>query len=160
MPYYLRAFCTAKETPTINTVLQTLSQLGFLYDAQVDDPAELDSAPWGQFDLIYKADKRPIVVECDHDDGKESLVREECGEFAAELAGLDDSPAKEKVLKHLKKTRFIVSCQLLSDIDEDGHDAKKELLGYFVDHCGGMIQADGEGFYEGMDETDLLLPME
>ncbi len=49
MPYYVRAFCTAKETPTINSVLQTLSQLGFHYDAQVDDPAELDSAAWGNW---------------------------------------------------------------------------------------------------------------
>lgn len=112
-------------------MLQTLSQLGFHYDAQVDDPAELDSAAWGQFDLIYKVDKGPIVVECDSDDGKESLVQE-CGEFAAELAGLDDSPAKEKGRKHL------------TDIDEAGHEAKGELLGYFVDYCGGMIQADGE----------------
>ncbi len=36
-----------------------------------------------------------------------------------------------------------------SDIDDDGYDALGNLLAYFVENNGGMIQADGEGFYEG-----------
>jgi hypothetical protein len=41
-----------------------------------------------------------------------------------------------------------VAAQLLGDIDDDGYTAAGVFLSYFVDHCGGLIQADGEGFYE------------
>jgi hypothetical protein len=42
-----------------------------------------------------------------------------------------------------------VCCQLLSDIDDDGFEANGQLLDYFVDKHEGIIQADGEGFYDG-----------
>jgi hypothetical protein len=38
---------------------------------------------------------------------------------------------------------------LLDDIDDDGYNAVATFLRYFVEYCGAMIQADGEGFYEG-----------
>lgn len=54
------------------------------------------------------------------------------------------------MLRHLGQTRFTVACQLpTSDIDDDGYDAVGAFLEYFVTHSGGMIQADGEGFYRG-----------
>jgi hypothetical protein len=61
------------------------------------------------------------------------------------------------VIVHLNSTRFIVACQLPStDIDDDGFDANGEFLNYFVERCGGMIQADGEGFYEG---HEVVVPL-
>ena len=99
------------------------------------------------------------VVECNRDEGDESLAKAECQEFMDELADLEDTPAKNQVIDHLRKTRFIVSCQLLSDCDEDGYEANGQFLDYFVDHCGALIQADGEGFYERMDLGEILLPL-
>jgi hypothetical protein len=32
---------------------------------------------------------------------------------------------------------------------DEGYNANGDFLTYFVEHCGAMIQADGEGFYEG-----------
>ena len=159
MGYHVRAFCTATETPTINTIRRSLRELGFDFTPQVDDSSELDSLAWQGFDLIYKVEKGPIVVECNRDDGDESLAKAECEEFFHEVANLDDTPAKIEVMEHLRKTRFIICCQLLSDIDDDGFEANGQFLGYFVDHCGGMIYADGEGFYEHMDLTTLFLPL-
>ena len=124
--------------------------------ADVDDPAELDSPDWVVFDLIYKAGKHPIVVECNRDKGADSLAREECIEFDELLEDLEDSQEKRHVIEHLKNTRSVIACQLLSDIDEDGYDANGEFLAYFVEHCGGMIQADGEGFYEG---SEVVVPL-
>jgi hypothetical protein len=65
------------------------------------------------------------------------------------------------VLAHLRDSSAIVSVQLLSDIDDDGYDAVGYdavgvFLGCFVEHCDGMTQADGEGFYEG-DRTIVEL---
>jgi hypothetical protein len=159
MAYYVRAFCTAAQTPTINSVMQSLRQRGSDFVAQVDDPADLDSRAWHQFELIYKPENGPIVVECNRDEGDDWLAKAECQEFTEEVAELGDASARNKVIEHLRKTRFIVCCQLLSDCDEDGYEANGQFLEYFVDHCGGMIQADGEGFYERMDLGKILLPL-
>jgi hypothetical protein len=156
MPCYVRAFCTAPETPTINTVMRWLRDHCFDFSAHADKPSELDSPAWLQFEFLYKAGKKPIIVECNRDDG----ARAECAEFIEEVAELEDQPGKTAVVEHLEKTRFIICCQLLSDIDENGYDANSELLAYFVDHCGGMMQADGEGFYDPAMPIDMLLPME
>ena len=52
-------------------------------------------------------------------------------------------------LATLRASRTIVTAQLLSDIDNIGYYAVGVFLGFFVEHCDGMVQADGEGFYEG-----------
>src|SRR5438445_232430 len=109
MPYYVRAFCNAAQSPTINTVMESLRQRGSDFTAQVDDASELDSPAWKQFELIYKPGNGPIVVECNRDEETDSLAKAECAEFIEEVADLEDSPAKDKVIAHLRKTRFIVS---------------------------------------------------
>jgi hypothetical protein len=43
-----------------------------------------------------------------------------------------------------------------ADMDDAGWDANGQILTYFLDHCGALIQADGEGFYEG---SKLILEM-
>jgi hypothetical protein len=53
------------------------------------------------------------------------------------------------VLAHLRESRAVVTVQLFSDIDDGGYDAVGIFLGFFVEHCGGMIHADLEGFYDG-----------
>ena len=54
------------------------------------------------------------------------------------------------IVDHLKATRFIVALRLpKGDMDDAGWDANGQILTYFLDHCGALIQADGEGFYEG-----------
>lgn len=156
MPYHVRAFCTSDAVPTIRATIDGLRAEGVEARADVDDPAELDSPDWTGFELTYKPGKRPIPVDCDRNTGDDSLAAQEVLEFLAELEDFEDSPARRKVSEHLKSTRFIVCCQLLSDIDDDGYDANVLFLRYFVAHCGGLIYADLEGFYEG---DDLLLPM-
>lgn len=55
--------------------------------------------------------------------------------------------AKAQVRVHLGKTGFVICCQLLGDITEQGFEANDALFEFFVQKYGGMIQADGEGFY-------------
>ena len=45
---------------------------------------------------------------------------------------------------------FIVACQLpTSDIDNAGHNTNGGFLAFFTAGCGAIIQAEGDGFYEG-----------
>jgi hypothetical protein len=139
--------------------MQSLRGFGVDYTARTDNSTELNSPTWRQFEVTYKKEKGPIVVECNRDEGIDSLARAECEEFIDEVRELEESPARTRVIEHLRKARFVVCCQLLSDIDEAGFEANGQLLDYFVDTCGGMIQADGEGFYDRMDLAHLLLAL-
>jgi len=99
-------------------------------------------------ELSYKSGKQPIVVECNRDEGTDSLAHQEVAEFTELIGKPGRSAGKRRVLEQIAATKFIVSCQLLSDIDDDGYEANYQFLSYFVENCHGMIQADGEGFYE------------
>ncbi len=152
MGYYVRAFCKSEKVPSVKEISEWLKRRGFQYSFEItDDGIDQESSEWKQISLKYKDGKQPILVECNRDDGTDScLVRQEVEEFV-ELVGKPGlSLAKRRVVKHLRDTPFIICCRLLTaDIDDDGYDANGEFLRYFLENCGGMIQADGEGFYEG-----------
>src|SRR5262249_25610598 len=113
-------------------------------------PTLLDSEDWEQFGFLYKPGKNGILVECNRHDGTgDCLAAAEVAEFVEMIGPPGRSKVKQKVIDHLLATRFVIACQLpSSDIDDDGFEANDEFLTYFEDMCGGMVQADGEGFYE------------
>jgi len=85
-------------------------------------------------------------------------VREELDEFIELVEDAPDGPAGNRVLEHLEGTVFVVANQIpTSDFEDDGFDSVGEFMHFFVEHHGGMIQADGEGFYEG---GQLVVPLD
>lgn len=110
---------------------------------------ELDSDPWREAEIRYKPDKQPLVVDVSRADSDGELFSEEVEEFVEFLDDVDESAEKHRVLTHLRDSRAVVGAQLLNDIDDDGYNSVGVFLGFFVEHCGGMIQADSEGFYDG-----------
>ncbi len=141
MAYYLRAFCTSDDIPPLREVLEWAASQGVRLDVP---SADLDSDTWGQAEVLYTADRSPIVAEANAD----TLAHEEVDEFIESLEDVDESPEKQKVLEHLRQTKAVIAVQLLGDIDDDGYTAAGTFLTYFIEQCGGLIQADGEGFYE------------
>jgi hypothetical protein len=109
------------------------------------DRGDLDSARWRGAEIRYKHGKRPFVVDVSRAAENRLLLSEEIEEFIEFLNDVNESAEKTKVLAQLRETRAVVSAQLLSDIDDDGYDAVGVFLSFFVAHCDGMIQADGEG---------------
>jgi hypothetical protein len=142
MGYYLRAFCTSSDIPSLRAVFEWAEDQGVRLEAP---SAVLDAPKWQQAEVIYKSDRQPLVAET----GAGELLREEVEEFLELLEDVDESTEKQTVLQHLQQSKAVVAAQLLGDIDDDGYTAAGTFLTYFVEHCGGMIQADGEGFYEG-----------
>jgi hypothetical protein len=161
MGYYVRAFCKAPASPSLGAIQAWLDKHapGIQFsdpNHAADEPsgsklsaADLQTTNWTQVELVYKSGKLPIIVECNRESEPDSLVRAEAAEFSELIGQPKRSAAKRRVLDHLAETKFIVSCQFLSDMDDDGYEANYQFLSYFVQHCGGIIQADGEGFYEG-----------
>ena len=146
MPYYVRAFCNSESLSTIEELEYELKQE---YPEIRLESEDLREGKWEQAEFYYKKGNQPVVVECNFNDGPESLVAEECEEFIENIGSPGISISKRKVLNHLKDTKYIISCQLLNDIDDDGYHLNGELLNIFVNKHGGLIQADGEGFYNG-----------
>jgi hypothetical protein len=120
---------------------------------------DLDSVEWDEVPVLSGAGKAPILISVSRDDGTpECLFREEVREFAELLEDVEDSPAKERVVRHLRASGYVVANQLpTSDLDDDGFRASALLLEYFVTPAGGLVQADAERYYEG-DEVILELP--
>jgi hypothetical protein len=147
MGYYVRAFCKAAVTPSLAAIKAWLHERA--PDVRFTEVADLQATDWTEVDLVYKSDRQPIIVECNRDGDPDSLVREEAAEFSEKIGKPGRSASKRRVLDHLAATKVIVACRLLSDIDDDGYEANYQFLSYFVAHCDGMIQADGEGFYDG-----------
>ena len=147
MPYYVHTFCRSDEIPSIDA-LETALRDDYPSTRIVTEQSR-DSPTWRNAEVLYKEDRQPIVIEINVNDGPNSLAAEECEEFIQAIGRPGFSRAKSRVLNHLRHTRYIVSCQLFGDIDDDGYHLNGELLNHFAVHHGGLVQADGEGFYSG-----------
>jgi hypothetical protein len=153
--YYVRAFCTSPEIPSLRSVLDWARGQGCTLEVE-RAAIDLDSVDWDEVPVLYKAGKTPCLSSISRDEGaSDCLFREEVREFEEFLEDVEDSPARQRVIGHLRQSRYVVANQLpTADIDEDGYRASAVFLDYFVHHAGGLIQADGEGFYDG--ETLLV----
>jgi len=155
MGYYTRVFCKIDKKPAIRQVLDHVNKLGYKVKSNLVD-GEQNKFDWKDFELFYKSDKIPILVESNNIDDEYGLAKEEIEEFLDEIgeAGIL-AFNKKRVVRHLQATKYIVVTQLpTSDIDDEGYNVNSELLKFFVDNYEGVIQADGEGFYEG---TKLII---
>ncbi len=91
-------------------------------------------------------------------DGAESLAAQEIAEFVSVLEARKKSRKRDTVLDQLRKTRFVVACEIPTlGFEDAGFHALDVFLAYFVVNSGGMVQADGQGFY---DMGKLIVEME
>lgn len=107
--------------------------------------------------VVSQANGVPFQVEVTGlDPSSVQLFNEEMDEFLEATKDLSDSPGKERVIEHLRKTRFVVSNKIPTAFGTKDYDALGEFCEYIAAKCKGLIQADGEGFYEG---KYLILPL-
>jgi hypothetical protein len=154
MGYYVRAFCTASMAPPLGVVLNALAARGIVLAADAVPPEDLRASDWEEATLGFGPNQRRFVVTCDRETSPgHTVVREEVQQFIEFLQDGPPSPERKRVVDHLRATRFIIACRFpaaaAADDDEGGCAAGRGFLSYFVAHCGGLVQADGEGFYEG-----------
>jgi hypothetical protein len=149
MAYWMRVFCTEGAPPPLEEVCAwTAAQGQHLRPGEVTASPEHSSGSWSHVAIEYRDGKLPFFAEITSVDDPEG--RKEVEEFVEVIAETAESPERRRALEHLERTRFILANEIpTSDFDEHGFDAVGEFMRFFVEHNGGMIQADGEGFYEG-----------
>ena len=136
MPYHVRAFCTSPNVPTLSQVFEYAeSQDVSLFPDETHGKTDVNTSGWTEVEILYKPDKSPLVAECNCDDRSDDcLTRVERQEFIEEIGSPGLSFSKRRIIKHLKATNFIITVQLLSDIDDDGYEANGTFLSYFVEN--------------------------
>ena len=153
MGNYVRVFCTKSEQPSVRAILDWAATKGCHMKVDPDfKNFNMDATDWKRVGILYKDDKWPFLSEINKDDG---FMKEEITEFNNFLSGVKDAQGKETmdkeaILRHLKDTKFVVVTELSvnDDIDDEGYFNLGVFLTYFVQHCGGIIQVDGEGLSE------------
>jgi hypothetical protein len=153
----MRSFCTSDEVPPLRHVLEWARAAGV--ELSLAGPPDADASDWDAAEIAYGSETQPVMLVEVNRAERDAVFADELDEFRESLEDAKVSPAKRSVLEQLDATRTIVAVQLLlgGGQGERALDAASTLLRFFVEHCGGMIQADGEGFYEG---EQLLVQLE
>jgi hypothetical protein len=147
MSFYARVFCTAEAVPTIRTILAGVRAAGHPADAPGETEKALDSPRWKQFEFAYRPERETILVECQRGTSPRSLCQETVREELDAIDGLEESEATRQVAAHLRRTRFLVCCEVSGDNTVRVVTELGPLLDYLVDHHGGLIDVEDRGFY-------------
>jgi hypothetical protein len=153
---YLRALCTGDPPPTLRELLADVEARGTAFALDpAGPPVALDDPAWREATLLHGQPAVPFPVELNRagdppeDDEELDLVGSEIEELLEELEDAPANAARRKVEAHLRATRFIVAVQILSSFDDASFAALGDLVRSLMERHGALIQADGEGFYEG-----------
>src|SRR5262245_14769558 len=134
MGYYTRVFCKSDQKPSVRQVLDHVRKSGYEFKIESNlVEADQDSHEWKDFELVYKPNNLPILVEYNDITDEDGLAKEEIEEFLDEIgdAGIL-AFNKKKIVRHLQATKYILVAQLpTSDIDDDGYKVTQELLKFF-----------------------------
>jgi hypothetical protein len=148
MGYYTRVFCTSSEIPALSEISNQMEKVCKEFRIESAE-GNLDNN-WKSFSLNYKNSRLPLLVELNKRSDEDNLANEEIDEFIESIRAPMFSLSKRKVINHLMQTKYVVVSQLpTSDIDDDGYEVNGALLQIFASQFGGIVQADGEGFYIG-----------
>jgi len=156
--FFMRAFCLYDRVPSLGQMLEWLRDQEIIL--RPDRSAGFDpiSQRWEQAVFYHEQDETPITIQCSRDDGTpRCMLREETGEFLHRVGRPGLSGTKRRVLKHLKETKVIVACKLPpGERNRQALHVHLQMLRFYMARCKGLLQIDGEGFYE---HDRLLLDM-
>jgi hypothetical protein len=155
---YSRAFCLRENSPPLRLLLDFLRSKGQIPLIPKVDPAALDDWAWVQISLGYNRERMPIQLFCVRDRGTyQDVLEKERAQFLARLSVFDDIEA-QIVREHVTRARFLVTSRVVSaDVTEEGYDFNGWILEFFQEHCNGVVQVDGQGFFSPKGELVVEL---
>lgn len=160
---YSRVFCQKENSPPLRLLIDFLKSRGQLPITPPDvDAAMLDEWAWIQIALGYTQERKPIRVFCVRDRGSYKDVFEQEQKYFLELLSSYDDIEAQLAAEYVTRARFILTTQMQADITEDGYDFNGWILEFYQEHCTGLVQVDGQGFFspKGQLIVDLSVPQE
>jgi len=155
MAYYVRIFCASSEVPTLTSIASWVATKGVRLDI-VPVRGGIDSRDWSEAEVSQAGRAVRFHVGVNRVDASSEIALKEIDEFREMVLATPESTSRQEVLDHLARTKLIVANRIPTGAFEG---ADYDALGYFCEfivHAGGMVQADGEGFYRG---KELILPL-
>jgi hypothetical protein len=161
---YSRVFCKNENAPPLRLLVDFLKSRGQLPILPADmDDAMLDEWAWVQVTLSYARERKPIQVFCVRDRGTyKDVFEQEQKQFLETLSPYDDIEAG-LAQEQVTRARFILTTRMIeADVSEEGYDFNGWILEFFQEHCNGIVQIDGQGFFSPKGEliVDLSVPEE
>jgi hypothetical protein len=147
MGYYMRFFDTSDKPLTVGDVEGALRDVNAAYRLESPDSAKVPQAD------LYLGDG--LYAEIEINEPGDGLFEREIAEMVESLQDAQ-SKARERVEEVLKGARRIVSVRVLGQDREtaDTLAGIEPLWGWLFSTRPGLLQADGEGYY---DAHDLIL---
>ena len=156
---YSRVFCQKENSPPLRLLLEFLKSRGQLPISPPSlDDAALDEWAWVQVTLGYDKAKKPIQIFCVRDRGTyQDVFEQEKNQFLEILNAYEDIEAS-LVVEYVNRARFILTTRFEpNDITEEGYDFNGWILEFYQEHCNGIVQVDGQGFYS--PKGDLIVDL-
>ncbi len=156
---YSRVFCQKDNSPPLRLLLEFLKsrEQSPITPPNLDEAA-LDEWAWVQVTLGYDKAKKPIHVFCVRDRGTyQDVFEQEKTQFLDLLKAYDDIEAS-LVTEYVNRARFILTTRIdPTDITDEGYDFNGWILEFYQEHCNGIVQVDGKGFYS--PKGDLIVDL-
>jgi hypothetical protein len=145
MGYYMRYIMVDKQQITLTDLEVALRQIDPVYMLQADEVPEIA-------DLFF-ADKRLAQIEINHSD--EDIFEDDIFEFK-DLVGSPNDANARKVLDALNNATALIAVECFWEEGqaEDTLGKLDPLWNWLFANRSGVLQADGEGFY---DVSGLIL---
>jgi len=158
--FFTRVFCLRKEPPPIGLLLEFLKARGAtpILPSEVNEKL-LNSWNWVGVEIGYHKDKKPILLTCIRKGGaQDEVFQQDIGGFLHFVEAHREID-NWRVADQLHACRFYVATILdKNDITDEGYDFNGWVLQFFQENCDGMVQIDGQGFYNEEGELIFELP--
>ena len=150
MGYYMRYVVTDKKDLSLQTMEDSLKQLDQAYSIVNRQTGRVIG------DLVHGGE---VFAQIEINRSNDELFNEEVQELV-EFAEDSEGKGKREVLKCLKKARLLVAVQVLFQERDTEATLQKidPLWQWLFSNRDGLMQADGEGYYNG--KGDLILKVE
>lgn len=160
MPFSHRVFCRVLESPSLSETLVWLRQQGFAVNISGGRSAnDLLSCYWTDITLETGAEDAPLHLKCLRADASGlDPMKDEVADFIADVNELEESPARDQVLRWLASTRALVIVEFPAHgASPDAEAIGESVAALFVERAQGMAQRDGVGFLDEDDDVVLAL---
>lgn len=153
MAYFTRIFGVQDPNIAVAQLVEALQQKGLKAQFGIDPSEEFDS--WTILEvgnaagvLLAQIERNPVV--------EGEFGKEELDEFMTELDGDLPKSAAKWLKESLKNTKVIYAFQLMAAANDDnGFDILAAIRQSIHASTGGVLQADGEGFFN--ENGDLII---
>jgi hypothetical protein len=143
MGYYIRVLALQNEGPPVSALEKLLKRAGLSCSIEIDAIEE----SWKQITVLRDNGETVTVIERSPV-APNSLGSAEIGEFIDGLADARPTSAADWLRSFLPTVKAVFAFQILNGArkDDDGWAMVHTVQNAIWGHCGGILQADGEGF--------------